>query len=486
MRILSQRLLLGLGLLVLVTTEQGYAQQAPSAADHTLPFVADQRWAVVQDVVVEGNRKTRRDIVLREMDLLPGDTLHLHELDEVLARQRLLLLNTNLFSEAEVLVSRLDTVTQRVLLRAVVREKWYFYPAVDFDLADRNFNIWWTEQNRSLDRVNYGVKLRHGNTTGRADRLTLFAQGGYTRKAELKYEIPYVNRAKTYGLEFSLLAGRNREWGAATRAARLIFLDLDSIFVLERRRFRAGIVFRPGIFAEHLVRLERQTNRVDAKLGRAFNPEFFGDGRVRQEFWGLRYQYVHDRRDQRPFPIRGFYLRSSLEKLGLGNEGDLNRLNLEQLLRYYQPISPRWSASIEVSGKTDLVRTPVPFYNRSSLGFDNNFVRGYQLYVVDGLDWAYLRNTLRYKVFERDVRLPFAPIQRLRRIPFKLFVAATADAGGARDPFDTPGNVLANRVLSSYGVGVYAVVFYGKVIRFEVTRNDLNETGVFLSYSLGF
>lgn len=471
--------------LVLAKAVPAYPQTAPAAQPGGTEY-ATGTYARVIDVVVEGNRKTRRDNVLREMSLLAGDTLWLDRVEEALAREERLLLNTNLFSEVEVLVATLDTAARTAILRAVVREKWYLYPAVDFDLADRNFNVWWNEQNRSLDRVNYGVKLRHGNTTGRGDRLTLFVQGGYTRKAEVKYEIPYVNRRKTFGLELAAFAGANREWGFRTEEGLLRFLDLDTAFVLERQRYRGAIVFRPGIFTQHLLRLERQRNRAAPRLAEEANPAFFGDARERQDFWGLRYEVTHDRRDVRPFPIEGYYVRAHFEKLGLGREQDINRLNLGGILRVYRPLGQRLSVAVDMGAKTDLVRTPVPYFNRTALGFDEAFVRGYQFYVADGLDFAYVRNTLRYKVLDRQLRFRWSPIKRLAKIPLKLFVATTGDVAGANDPFDTPGNVLANEVLYSYGVGVYAVVFYGKVLRFEVTRNGLGEWGGFFRYSLGF
>jgi len=98
-------------------------------------------YAIVEDIVIEGNRKTRRSIVLREMSLRAGDTLWLDQLEDVLEEQRRILLNTNLFAEAQLLVSTLDLKHKETILRAVVRERWYVYPAFDIDLADRNFNV---------------------------------------------------------------------------------------------------------------------------------------------------------------------------------------------------------------------------------------------------------------------------------------------------------------------------------------------------------
>jgi len=421
------------------------------------------------------------------MSLKAGDTLWLDQLVEVVDRQCQLLLNTNLFMDVQVLISTLNLERKETILRAVVRERWYVYPAVDFDLADRNFNIWWTEGNRSLSRINYGLKLRHSNLSGRRDKLTLGFQIGYTRKYELKYEIPYIDKAKVLGLELGLLLDQNREWNTATEDGILKFYSIDTANVLERRRFRARLVMRPKINVKHGLRVEYQSNSIDPSLAEEVNPNFFGDGRIAQQFWGLEYRIEYDKRDVRPYPLTGDLTTFKLEKLGMTRNDDLNRLNISLQHNHYQPIvGEKLNLETIAKVKADIERDQVPFFNRESLGFGQNFLRGYQYYVVDGLDYAFLKNTLRGKVLETRLRIPFVPFKRFSDIPMRVFLGVHGDVGAMNDPFNTPGNVLANRWLTSYGVGAYAILWYGKVARFEMTRNDLGEWGGYFSYSLAF
>ena len=441
---------------------------------------------MLEEVIVEGNRKTRRDFVLREMSFQVGDSLLLDVLEETLVRQRQLLLNTNLFADAAVLVDKLDPEGGRLQLRVLLREKWYFYPSASLSLADRNFNIWWTEQGRDLSRLNYGLGLKHGNTSGRADRLRLNVQGGYTRKFELRYELPYIDKAKILGMDMGILLDRNREWGYRTEEGIMRFYGLDSALVLQRRRYRLGFTLRPAINFSHLLRLERQITVADSVLATIENPNFLGEGRQRQRYWGLSYTFIYDRRDVRPFPLNGDYLSFEMEKRGLLARDDLNRL--EFALRYarFQPLGKGWFFAVDAKVKTDVERSQVPYYSRRALGFDEDFLRGYQFFVVDGLDYGFLKGTLRYQVFDKTVPLPFVPFKRFSQIPLRAFLGVHGDLGAVRDPFNTPGNVLANRALGSYGVGAYFVLFYGKVLQLEYSRNDLGTWGLFLSYSLAF
>lgn len=82
-----------------------------------------------------------------------------------------------------------------------MQEAWYIFPVPIFEWIDRNFNVWWVEQHRDLDRINLGIDFTHINLAGRRDRLNFQAKYGYVRQYGLKYAFPYLNKAKTLGLD---------------------------------------------------------------------------------------------------------------------------------------------------------------------------------------------------------------------------------------------------------------------------------------------
>ena len=460
--------------------------RAAEALRDTVALPSDPAaYVLVEQVLIEGNRKTRRPIVLRETGLALGDTIRLVDLPGILEQTRRLLINTGLFSEAEVTVADLDPRARHLRIRVVVREKWYIYPGLGVELADRNFNIWWTEQDRDLSRLNFSAALRHRNITGRADRLIFRVQTGYTRRAELRYRIPYIDRAKVFGLEVSALVDRNREWQSRTVGGEQRFYGNDTAAVLRRRRLRFGVTARPGLYLSHLLAVERQVARADSGLAVLTNAEFFGDGRTRQAYYGLLYEVKFDDRDLRAFPLRGNYLEFRAHKLGLRADDDVNRLNASLTYARYQPLPARFNLAVEAKVKTDVQRSRVPYFNRESLGFGDDFLRGYQFYVVDGLDYAFAKTTLRARLYDGTVRLPYSPVKALSAIPLRVFVGVHGDVGGARDPLRVEGNALANRTLTSYGVGLYGNAFYGQVFSLEYSRNDLGEWGVFLGFDMG-
>ena len=55
-------------------------------------------YAIIDQITVEGNSKTKTSVILREMLVQKGDTIQLSQLTEALEKSELLLMNTTLFS----------------------------------------------------------------------------------------------------------------------------------------------------------------------------------------------------------------------------------------------------------------------------------------------------------------------------------------------------------------------------------------------------
>jgi len=144
------------------------------------------------------------------MDFKVGDTLALETLQTRLEKNKNYIMNTS----------------------------WYIFPFPIFELADRNFNVWWSEQNRSFKRVNYGIRFVHLNTTGRRDPLKLQFHLGYTQKLELVYSFPALNKSQTFGVIGEFFYARNKEIAYKTVDHRLAFERREEEFPLQR--FRSG------------------------------------------------------------------------------------------------------------------------------------------------------------------------------------------------------------------------------------------------------
>lgn len=443
-------------------------------------------YIIVEGIEVAGLKRTNEAVVLRELPTVVGDTVSLVELPDELAKGEQQLMNTGLFSRVNISYASWSGATGRVRLRVEVLENWYLYPIPIFELADRNFNVWWVEQNRSLQRLNIGMEFTHLNFTGWRDRFRLTAKYGYERSYGIAYELPYLNRRQTLGLATEIYYARNRELNYATLNNKQEFYRDEDRFLFQRLRVETGLSWRPRIYDTHIVSLSYKQNQVDSLVAAELNPDFFGDGRRSQRYFTLGYAFSTDHRDVRPYPWKGHYFGLTLDKEGLGIFSDRNALTLRTRYEKYLPLGKVWSLGLVTRAKLSLIRQPQPYNDNRALGFGGYNLRGFEYYVVDGLDMGLLRSSLRLRIFDQLLNFGrLMPLDAFKRMPIKVFISLNNDTGYINEPFNDHHSPLSNRWLWGGGIGLDLLMYYDKVMRFEYSVNDLGETGFFLHFDFG-
>lgn len=437
----------------------------------------------ITDLIIEGNNKTKPQIITREMNFSVGDSIPLPELGDRLEFNRLQLMNTGLFTSV-LLNIRQWNADNEITVVVEVLETWYLYPVPVFELADRNFNVWWVEYNRSLNRINYGLHFYHFNFTGHRDLLDILGQLGFTNKLELEYSLPFINKKQTWGLTTDFLLARNRELNYITEEDKQVFNRSDDLQLLRRFRAGLGLTYRPRLQMYQRFKVKYFHNRIAEEVRSDLNPDFLL-GRLQQQYFELGYDFVLDQRDIRPYPIKGQFLFLNLKKEGIGWFKDINSLYITGEYRWYRPIAGPWSFAGTARGRVALIREQQPFFNSQALGYEADYVRGYEYYVIDGLDYFYTKANLRFEVLNRTINFgKLVPLQGFRLMPLRLQLVAFNDLGYANNPYYGANNNLANRLLVGYGLGLNIVAYYNMVFRLEASRNGLGEIGFFLNWDL--
>lgn len=445
---------------------------------------------LIEDVVLIGNKKTRPRVVFREMTFGRGDRIAVDNFERIVGESYNNLMNSGLFLSVTIGYDTLALKEARPLVVSVVmRETWYIYPVPVFELADRNFNVWWTEEQRSLERVNVGGKLTYYNFTGQRDRLRLGFTTGYTRSLEASYGFPYLNRAGSIGLDVSYSNLRRREQNFLTRDNRQEFYSNPDAFVYRGSSARVRLSYRRRIYVTHSLNLGRQQSQIADTIAVFLNPDFYGGGRKSQKYFRVSYDFSNDRRDVRNYPWKGTLLTLRVTKDGLGIYGERDGMLVYGQYSKYIPFgrNDRYAFNYSVSGKYSLIRSQQPFLENRAIGFGNSGLIGYQFYVVDGLDMAIWRLGIRREVFKTRVDLgKLAFIKAFRYIPLRILLNAQFNQGIANSPFGDSSNRLNNNLLTGMGFSIDAVLFYDMVGGIQYNRNHLGEDGVYLNVNLNF
>lgn len=447
-------------------------------------YVAAQNFVYVDAIFIQGNKKTKDEIILRELQFKVGDSIEVANWETVLKESEQFVMNTSLFNKASIRTEKNPVFPNHLQIHITVDEAWYIYPVPYFELADRNFNVWWVEQNRSLQRVNFGTDFSHTNFTGSADRFKFGAKYGYTHSYFVSYSLPYVNTKQTIGLSSEISYARNREINYATDGNKQLFYQADE-FLYSRFRAQVGMTYRPGLRTLHQFYLRYHQNSIADSIATSLNPYFFQYKEDLQRYISFAYQFTYDTRDVRPYPMNGKFISIRLERDGLGFFDDRNALTLLGYFDRYFSISPKLSVGLKTGGKFSIIRSRQPYNDNRALGFGKNYLHGYDYYVIDGMDMGYLKTNVRFKLIEHHFDFgKMIPVKQFRQMPVKVFLGMNNDFGFVHEPYLEFNNPLVNRMLWGGGLGLDFVFFYDKVLQLEYSFNHLLEKGLFLHLNL--
>lgn len=449
-------------------------------------FGISQHFVQIKDISIEGNRKTKGHVILNELNFTKGDSIEIAKLDAFIEKNRQQVLSTGLFNEAKLLLVNWEAYEADLVID--VQENWYIFPTPIFELADRNFNVWWQEQGRSLDRINYGVKLSHYNFVGNKDPLRLKIQFGYIRKFELDYVYPYLNKERTLGIGGNIFYSDNKEIAYITEGNKTQFRKAaDERVLLKRFRTGLNLNYRPNVNFWHNLRLEFHRNTIDPFVRDSLNANYFLDNRTSIRFFFAEYDFQYDKRIYPTYPQGGFLVFANVKKEGFGIFNDYNNLQLFAGIEYYYRPHPKLTLATRLKGKTNLDRSRVSFANNTGLGWlQSDVVSGFDLYVMDGTDYVISTNSMRLKFFDKNLKMAKWLPRQFEHMSMQLFFRFNFDHAYVNERDYTESNTLNNRWFYGFGPALDVIIFNNFLYSFEYSINDLGEHGLFIQTSVAF
>lgn len=439
-------------------------------ATDTLPGA--EEYFAVRNIILEGNKRTKPDVILRELPFKPGDGYLLRDLVKKFEIGRRQLMNTTLFHEAIISLKRAEGYNVDVLVQ--VKERWYIFPIPYFKPVDRNLNQWLVEQKASLKRVNYGLKLMYNNVTGRNDKLRFWLISGYTRQFSFNYDRLYFDKQMKWGFNTGFNMGKNREINYNSVDNKQVFYR-DEDYVRKFMNFYGELTYRRAIRTRHRIGLAYTREEV-ADTVLKLNPGYFPSSRRRIEYPELYYTMTYYYLDYIPYPTKGYAAEVTLAKKGINKATNLWQLSAKGSGNW--PTGKKSFFSLNAFG---ILKLPFrqPYYHQRLLGYSDVFLQGYEYYVVDGSAGGYLKASFTRKLFNFDIQLPGTRKLAPKRIPFNFYGRIYGNTGYIYNPY--PGdNYLSNKMLYSAGVGLDITSIYDFTLKLEWSFNQLGQNGLFL------
>lgn len=434
----------------------------------------------VDTVRVDGNDKTKKAIILRELEFQKGDTIPASRLEPLIKKSKSNLLNTELFNFVSI---HKEVEDNRVAIFINVTEQWYSWVFPVFELADRNFNTWW--ESKDFSRADYGLLFIQENFRGRSEYLNMKMITGYNEYLNFRYKIPYIDQGKRFGLEFNAKTIRKHETKVTTYQDELTFFKEENSYPFKQNHGKIKLTYRPGINNVHALSLTYDDYSFHDTL-LAINPDYLNATRSKTGFLGLNYTLESDYRDYVSYPLHGHYLKLSFAQNGLGifDQG-VNFWKIEGEYAKYWELDKRLYFASSFNGMLSREENH-PFFLNEAMGYSDFFVRSYEHNVINGNALGLVRSNLKYTLIPtKTFTLDFIPLKQFRKVFFALYLNIFADAGYV-DGFanwKSNGNQLPNNVLFGKGVGLDLVTYYEKVLRIEYSWNKHNGGGIFLHFT---
>ncbi|WP_232825655.1 hypothetical protein [Algoriphagus litoralis] len=439
----------------------------------------------VNNIFIIGNVKTQKSIILRELDFTTDYYYEWESFMEILNADQQKIYNLRLFTEVE--VTPLFTGEDEVEILISVKERWYVLPSVIFQLADRNFSEWWTNQGRDFSRVNYGLKINHSNLGGRNEKLRFSGQLGFTKGLDLVYTKPYIDKKQKQGLAIQLTYADQKTLAIKSENNKQVFYTNENEDVL-RKVFSTSLryTYRRTFYNFHFLTLGYNSTWINPEVLRE-NPNYIQGEDNNLKYIFLQYSFRHDRRDNVSYATKGELLQFTATKYGIINTEDLDEVEVNIVANKYFEINDRFHFATGLTGVWFL-SPQQPYTLVRGIGYSPNFIRGYELNVIEGQQLYVHKNSLRYKFLDLSFDISrYMPLDQFSTIPFKFYLSGNFDHGTVTDRNNIPENArLSNKYLYGYGLGIDLVMVYDSVLRFEYSLNNQGEGNLFFNFKAPF
>ncbi len=432
----------------------------------------------IQRIFIIGNKITHDRIILRELSVKSGDIVSNLDLPAIMDRDQKRIFNTRLFNRVN--LRTLELESGKIDLLIDVDERWYTFPSPRFDLSDRNFNEWWQNYDHDIKRVVYGLKLYQYNMRGRNETLLLTALFGFQRNFAIGYRIPYIDKKQKQGLSFNFEFIEAKNLAFKTEDHKLQFINSTELLKIKRTAV-ITYSYRNSFYGTHALGIEYQSSWINDTINQ-LNKNYFNKNRKKQKFATLKYQFTSDHRDVNAYPLVGHLGTFILQKSGLGLGDDVDLFETNLTFAKFIDLNKGFYFSNYTNVFWSTPKDP-SYANYDALGSLRPFVKGYEIYVIEGPYYFLNKSTFKKRIFSRKYTWKLLP-SRFQHIPISIYLKTYGDfAYVGNYAFYKNNNLntrLSEKVIAGGGGGVDIVASYDLVLRLEYTLNAEGTHGFFL------
>ncbi len=427
----------------------------------------------ISTITIEGNKKTKNYIILRELpyhvgDLIVKDSLLYYN---TIAQQQIF--NTSLFMEVVVTSTSADSLHCNIKIQ--LKERWYLFPLPAFKLVDRNFSQWWNEENRSLARINYGINFRQTNFTGNKDNLSISLIGGYTQQAIVRYQFPYFDKKMHYGIGFGVQYFTQKEINTSTFEDKQVFSKTVDIIQKGDRSY-INLFHRPNLYERQNFQIGVGHNEISDSAF-LMQPAFLPNLSTSFSYIDFLYSYSKIKFDYNAYPTNGSATEFTAYHR-FSDRSDLSSIQFREIVA--RPLSANNFLLFE--SNTSFKFLPNHNYTDAKLmGYGNLQLNGLDYYVIDGNAGTLFRAEWHHALGSFTVKNLIAK-KAIPEVKYRFWLKAFTNLGYVYADRPINNTKLSNTLLRTAGIGLDILSIYDFVLKIDYSLNQLGDKGVYLHF----
>ena len=436
-----------------------------------------QAQITIRSITIQGNNKTKNYIIQRELPYRIGSIVSADSLEAMNTLAQHQLVNTSLFNEVKLEAIMVDSTTADVLIH--VKERWYLFPIPYFRWVDRNFSQWWNQQNRSLERVNYGLNFRQSNFSGNNDRLVIGLITGYTQQAIVRYQIPFIDKKLQWGIGAGVQYYTQKEINYNTIADKQVFYKSNQI-LRDGFRANANLTYRPSLFERYNFQLglgeENIANEAFLKA-----PQLLPNFSTSMRYLDFTIGYAKTKFDYNAYPTKGASVDIAWYQR-LANNAPLSSFQWRNIWAH----SFNKTNFIFTETNTQIKFLPNQNYlDQKLLGYGNLQMSGLEYYVVDGNAASVGKFSFHHNIGTITLRNPVTK-KFLPEVKYHFWLKLFTQLGYVYSEKALNQNKLTNTLLRTAGIGVDIISIYDFVFKIDYSVNQLGDKGLYLHGGINF
>ena len=177
------------------------------------------------------------------------------------------------------------------------------------------------------------------------------------------------------------------------------------------------------------------------------------------------YEFIKENRDYIEYPLRGYYLHFEGSKY-LKGASPIHHLEFIGKAERHLELKDRFflGSSFKSKWSSDGYQ---PYFAQKGFGFDD-YVRGYEYYVIDGQDFWLSKTVIKYSLIQKtNFDIPYVKMKQFNKAHYSLYLGLFSDMGYVIDKQTNQENSLSNSFLWGNGISLDYVTYYDKLLRIK-------------------